>query len=216
MKKIILTILILALPALVWAGEYILYPDSAGTYQNWSTGGSGSYHWDRVDDPWGYHDSDTSYLSAAYDLWTYETEKLQNPTAIPDGDIIDSVDAILKARCTVCTGELQSGAFYIVWWNGTTLIESVVKNPFSGYPAQTTTTFHDKRTTALDDLAWTKAKLNNLQVGLFLDEGNLYPIRVTAINVHVYTTTPSTAIKSHTITKDIEDAQGILEGGVVR
>jgi len=212
--KKILFLLVVLIPVLGWAGEYILYPNAAGTNQTWSTGGSGSYHWDRVDDPHNYHDSDTSYLYVAAGSEFIETEHLQDATAIPDGDVIDSVRAHLAVKC-VGTGENAVG-FYVYWYDGSNEKSSEMKMAFVAYPSLTGYNFSDVRTTALDDLAWTKTKLNNLELGLYGYFENVYVTRVTAIHAHVYTTTPSTANKSHIITKDIEDCSGILEGSVVR
>ena len=199
MKKI-LFLLVVLIPVLGWAGEYILYPNAAGTYQEWITGGSGSYHWDRVDDPHNYHDSDTSYLYVDIDVYDIETEHLQDATAIPDGDVIDSVRAHLTLRCEGSDEVL----FVIYWLDGGNLKESVEKTAVATYPALTSYDYSDVRTTGIDDLAWTKTKLNTLQLGLYVNF-SYEIVRVTAIHAHVYTHDPSMT-KKISGTTNVEDS----------
>jgi len=81
----------------------ILQPNAGGTYQQWTTFGSGSSHWDRTSDQ-----SDITGVLIAGSTTAQETENLQNTTQT---GTINSVTAYMRARESGQTLEYDTVTF---------------------------------------------------------------------------------------------------------
>lgn len=99
-----------------------LRPNAAGTYQDWTTFGTGSAHYDRTNDL-----SDTTGVQITGSTASKETEHLADPT-FGDDATINSVTAYVKAKAT-------AGEYIQVTYVSAGTGSGIAGDPTPAYPA---------------------------------------------------------------------------------
>jgi len=128
-----------------------LRPNAAGSWQLWSTFGSGSAHYDRVAD-----ESDLSGVEITNDNVKRETENLENT---PQTGTINHVTAYARAKAT---GKAKPEGMLIIWRTYSTDYESIK----AGVSHTDFTDVSEQRNTNPNTgLAWTWDEINLLQIG---------------------------------------------------
>ncbi len=131
-----------------------LRPNAEGTYQEWTTFGTGSSHWDRTRD----QSDATGVELTTGDITKKETENLADPT-FPDDSPINSVT--VYARMNILNGGATPERARIITRTGGTDYESA----YFTVSHDTWTDFSVEYTENPGGGSWTKAQITALQVG---------------------------------------------------
>jgi len=127
-----------------------LRPDTAGSYQQWSTFGSGTAHWDRTSDQ-----SDATGVQVTGSTTLKETENLQDTSQT---GTITSVTAYMRAFSTGAAGGEDAR---IIWKLGVSEVESADK----GISRTAFTDYSDTRTLDPGGGSWDWSDINSLEIG---------------------------------------------------
>ena len=127
-----------------------LRPNAAGTYQQWSTFGSGSAHWDRTSDQ-----SDLTGVQVTTSTALKETEHLQDTSQTGP---ITQVTATMRA---IAVGSKSGESAAIIWKLGASEVESSDQTIGRGAFAD----YSDTRTTDPAGGSWDWSDINSLEIG---------------------------------------------------